>query len=230
MTPKILIPNVRSDCAVKHILTPVSYSHSFFLDEEYEARLLCLDFFGRMLHFGELAAICGGELGTTEITVGVAKSGLYLEYQHPVTGCIGACLIYRTADMQLVLVNEHIRFLQRDRIEKKKFHWFSRQKAACESLGISTIHITGSKSSISQGYYFYPLFGFNAPIPPDFLHLLSKEIAQSRTLLDLYENPQGRKIWFLCGFPCDMVFDLDERNNTSQFKYAQYLDSQCLFD
>jgi len=229
MTPKTLISNVHPDCPAKHILTPVSFSHGYFLDEEHEAGLLCHDLFGRMLHFGELAALCGGEAGKTEITVGVAKSELYLEFNHAAIGCVGTCLIGRMADSQLALVNEHVRFLRRDRIEAKKFHWFSRQKAACESLGIPTIHITGSRSSISQGYYFYPLFGFNAPVPPDFLHLIPKEIAPCRTLLDLYENTQGRKMWFLCGFPHDMVFDLHNKNNPSQLKYERYLDSQCQF-
>ena len=224
-----LIPYVHPNCAVKHILTPVSYSHHFFLDEEHDVGLHCHALFGRILHFGELAAICGGEPGKTEITVGVAKSGLYMEYHHTVTNCVGACLICRTADSRLVLVNEHVRFLQRDGIEKKKFHWFSRQKAACESLEITSIHITGSRSSISQGYYLYPLFGFNAPLPPDFLHFLPKEISPCRMLLDLYERPQCRKIWFLFGFPCDMVFDLQDRNHPSQLKYEQYLDSQCRF-
>jgi len=225
MTPKTLNPNVRPNCAVKHILTPVSFSHRFFLDEEYDAGLLCHALFGRMLHFGELTAICGGEPGKTEITVGVAKSNLYMEYYNAMIGCVGACVICRTADSQLVLVNEHVRFLRRDGIEKKKFHWFSRQKDACESQGISAIHITGSRSSISQGYYYYPLFGFNAPVPPDFLHILPKEIPPCRTLLDLYEYQQGRKKWFLCGFPCEMTFNLLDKKHSSQLKYGQYLDS-----
>jgi len=118
--------------------------------------------------------------------------------------------------------------LHRNGIEKQKFHWFSRQKAACESLGIPTIRITGSRSAISQGYYFYPLFGFNALIPTDFLRLLSTENASCRTLLDIYTFPRGKKMWFLCGFPCEMVFDLHDRNSPSQLKYQQYLESRCL--
>ena len=227
MTPKALIRDGHLDCTAKHIQSSVPYPLRFFPDEENDTGLLCHALFGRVLHFGELISLCGGEPGKSEITIGVAKSGLYLEFQHAVIGCVGACLICRAADSRLVLVNEHVRFLQRDGIEKRKFHWFSRQKAACEALGIATIHIVGSRSSISQGYFYYPLFGFNAPAPLDFLHILPKEINHCLTLLDLYEYPQGRKIWFLHGFSCDMMFDLHNKNNQSRLIFDRYSDFRC---
>jgi len=110
MTHKTLIHDARPNCAVKQILMPVTFSHRFFPDEEHDAGLLCHTLFGRMLHSGELISLCGGEPGTTEITVGVAKSELYMEYHHIATGCIGACLICRSTDSRLVLVNEHTYF------------------------------------------------------------------------------------------------------------------------
>ena len=106
-----MIHSVRPNCATKYILTPVSFSHCFFPDEEHDVGLYCHDSFGRMLQFGELVALCGGEPGKTEITVGVAESGLYLEYHHAMIGCVGACLICRTEDSRLALINEHVRFL-----------------------------------------------------------------------------------------------------------------------
>ncbi len=207
----------------KPVASLETWSPRFFLDEEGDATKRCLTLFGRLPNPHELAAICGSEIEKTEITAGIATGGLYLEYHNDTSDCVGACLIRRTPDSRLTLVNEHVRFLRRDGIEMKKFHWFSRQKAACQSLGISTIHITASRSSLSQGYYFYPFFGFNAPLPPEFYRYLANELTCCRTLLELYEHIQGRKTWYLYGEPCDMAFDLHKSNSQSQLYYEQYL-------
>jgi len=214
MIHKTLIRDASPDLAANYIAIPVPCPICFFLDEEHEARLQCHALFGRMLHFEELVALCGGDAEKTEMTVGVVENGLYLEYHHIPSDCIGSCRIRQTADSRLVLVNEHVRFLSRDKVEKKKYCWFSRQKTACEVLGISTIHITGARTSISQGYYYYPLFGFDAPLPTEFCRFLPKEIAHCRTLINLFKYQQGRKIWFLQGFSCEMMFDLHNDNGT----------------
>ena len=207
----------------KSIVMPVANPIRFFLDEEYEARLRCHLLFDRMLSHAELVALCGGGDGEkTEMTIGIIKTGLYLEYQHFPSDCVGSCMIHRRDDRRLVLVNEHVRFLRRNGIERKKFHWFSRQKFACESLGVSAIDVTGARSSITQGFYYYPLFGFNAPLPPGFYRFLTQELSHCQTLLDLYEQPQGRKAWAMNGCPCEMSFELDGRFNPSQLAYDQY--------
>ena len=201
---------------VKHITTnmiatPVSCSSRFFLDEEHETKLRCQSLFNRSLDLSELAALCGGDVKKSDVTVGIADAGLYLEFHHRAIGCVGSCLIRRTTDSRLVLINEHVRFLRRNRIEKKKQLWFTRQKTACEYQGISAIHITASRTSISQGYYYYPLFGFDTPIPSGFSRYLSREIAHCRTIHDIFQFPQGRKLWYLYGFSCGMVYSIDRQ-------------------
>jgi len=213
-----ILPNI----SAKQIAVSMSKPFRFFLDEEQNVRQRSHALFGRMLHHAELVALCGGDSRKTDMTVGTVQAGLYLEYRHVSSDCVGSCLIYREADTRLALINEHVRFLRRNRIEREKFQWFTRQKNACESLGISAIHITGARSSISEGYYFYPLFGFNASLPQEFIRFLPDELSPCQTLLSLYEHFSGRKIWFRYGYPCDMVFELHGGFNQSQRTYEQY--------
>ena len=223
MTHNIIITDVLSAFTIQPITTSEASPLRYFLDEEHDAGVQSLLLFGRLLGYEELVALCGGDVGATELTVGISNTGLYLEYRHFSSDCVGACLIRRTEDMRLTLVNEHVRFLRRNGIERKKFHWFSRQKVACESLGITAIHVTGARTTIAQGYYYYPLFGFNASLPAEFARFLTQDFADCQTVLDLYEHPQGRKSWALYGCPCEMVFEQEGISNSSQHVYDQYL-------
>ena len=183
----------------------------FFFNEEKKTEMLCRLFFGRTLLAREFAALCGGNnSGEVDTTVGVDQSGIYLEYYHHQLDCVGACLIYQTNGSRLVLSNEHIRFLHPANREQKKRRWFSQQKAACQSLGIATIQINAAKTSISQGYYYYPLLGFNAALPECVTGLLPKKLTAFRTLAELYAHPQGKQLWYQLGRPCQMTFELQE--------------------
>jgi len=181
----------------------------FFFNEEKESEMLCRLFFGRMLLAREFAALCGGNnSGEIDTTVGIDQSGIYLEYYHHQLDCVGACLIYQANGSRIVLSNEHIRFLHPTDREQKKRRWFSQQKAACQSLGISAIQINAAKTSISQGYYYYPLLGFNAALPKSVSGLLPKKLTTCRTLAELYVYPQGKQLWYQLGQPCQMTFEL----------------------
>ena len=184
----------------------------FFFNEEKETEMLCRTFFGRTLFAREFAALCGGNNGEIDTTVGIDQSGIYLEYYHHQLDCIGACLIYQANDSRFVLSNEHVRFLHPADREQKKRRWFSQQKAACQSLGIATIQINAAKTSISQGYYYYPLLGFNAVLPECVSGLLPKKLTACRTLAELYAHPQGKQLWYQLGQPCQMTLELQENS------------------
>ena len=117
MTQQTIIDDASSDLTM-------SYHPCYFLDEEHEARSLCHALFGRMLRFEELATLCGGKTKKIEMIVGVVHAGLYLEYHDIPANCVGSCLIHRTADSQLALVNEHVRFLNKSHVGTKKFQVF----------------------------------------------------------------------------------------------------------
>ena len=183
----------------------------FFFNEENETEMLCRLFFGRTLFAREFAALCGGNnSGEIDTTVGVDQSGIYLEYYHHQLDCVGACLIYQANGSRLVLSNEHVRFLNPADREQKKRQWFSQQKAACQSLGIAAIQINAAKTSISQGYFYYPLLGFNAALPESLFGLLPKKLVAFRTLAELYVHPQGKQLWYQYGQPCQMTLELQE--------------------
>ena len=121
MTHDTMIPDTFSVFTAKPTVMSVGTPIRFFPDEENDVRLRCQHLFGRMLSLAELVALCGGYDGNTELTVGIANSGLYLEYRHSTSDCVGSCLIFRTEDLRLVLINEHVRFLRRNAIERKKY-------------------------------------------------------------------------------------------------------------
>lgn len=194
----------------KHVTTSGTCRLRYFLDEEEDVEIRCRRFFGRTLQPREFAAICGGHAREIKPFVGIDGTALYLEYHHTSLDCVGACLIYQASDARLVLSNESIRFLNRTGIERKKRQWFSRQKVACQSLGISTIHINAARTSISQGYFYYPFFGFSAALPEYVCDSLPKNLAACRTLAELYEHPKGQKFWRQFGNACQMSLKIRE--------------------
>ena len=180
----------------------------YFMDEKEDAETLCRLLFGRIPHSGEFAAICGGDTDDVEVVIGTDKAGIYLEYRHASLDCIGSCLIYRGSDSRIILSNESPRFLCRAGIEQKKHRWFFRQKNACQRLGISTMTVNAAKTTITQGYFYYPLFGFDAAIPESVRGLLPEILNECRTLTELYEHPDGKAFWFQYGVACQMTAEI----------------------
>ena len=181
----------------------------FFPEEEFEAKSLCEKFFGRVLHPHEFAALCGcSPTDILQTVVGTNQHRLYLEFHAKDADCVGTCLIDADSNSRLVLFNEHVRFLNQEKLGRRKFQWFSKQKKACERLGISAVHMLAAKSSISQGYRYYPLMGFNADLPQDFRRRFLPDDYNTQTLHDLLDKPDFWNLWITLGTQIEVTFEM----------------------
>jgi len=83
-------------------------------------------------------------------------------------------------------------------------------------LGFVALNAAGSKYSnpalpqaTTYGYYVYPLYGFNAPIPPHVLGNLPAHLAGANTVRDLMQTQNGKQYWKANGVQLNhMEFEL----------------------
>lgn len=197
------------DFRIKNVLLSNNFDDpDFFMEEEREAKSLSLKLFKRLLDREDYAVICGCDSTDSEITIGVVdQEKLYLMFQDHMLQCVGECLIYQDASSRLSLFNEHVRFLNQERIKLRKYQWFSRQKKACENFGITAIHVAAVRSAISQGYRRYPLMGFDAELSETFRRLCPDQW-NLYSLHDLLEQPEMWDFWVSQGTDINMTFEI----------------------
>lgn len=88
---------------------------------------------------------------------------------------------------------------------------FSNQVRAAVQAGVSRIRTTAGRSGGSDamnGYYTWPRLGYNADLEPSQIKRLPLALNKARTVLDLYETPEGRAWWKAHGTTTPMTFDV----------------------
>jgi hypothetical protein len=200
---------------------PSSFEPVFFVGEEFEARSLCRHLFGRQLRCHEYALLCGCTPDFSEIAVGIDRKYLYMEFHDRELGCIGESLVYKGSDSRLILLDEHVRFLNQEKLENRKIRWFSKQKNACENLGIATVQLLAAKSTISQGYCHYPRMGFQAVLPLTFRSLFGPEYSALQTMHEILEIPEIWNLWVAQGTEVEAKFEIGT-HSPSQLIFDRY--------
>jgi len=186
----------------------------YCLGERYAVERLSLAMFGRRLRRREYAALAGAPHGA-ETLVGVLDGSLYLEMRdHQGIGCLAVTLVHLVR-RRLVIVNDgfhiHCRSFQGQGIG---LQIVSRQIHQAQRIGARRIDATAGRSPSENGYYTWPRFGFDAPLPPEIQFALPTDLGPARNLLDLMRSRKGRSWWRGHGTTIDVSFDLSEHSRS----------------
>jgi hypothetical protein len=87
---------------------------------------------------------------------------------------------------------------------------FCRHLYFARRLGVTQIRTLAGRGSGENGYYTWPRFGFNGPLPPAVQRRLPSDLRPARTVLHLMSSEPGRRWWQLQGGPIRVVFDMAE--------------------
>lgn len=176
--------------------------------ERAQIRKTSIRLFGRDLELWEYAGLCGAP-DDAIVEVGTFERGLYFEFYPPGDRTYqGVRLVREDADGP-VLIDDgfHIfdPFLQRRQFGLRMFR---RQLQFAVALGIRRIQITAGRRHDENGYYTWPRFGFDGPLPQSIRKMLPEEFRQAKTVLDLIDSPTGRTWWRENGVTTYLEFDL----------------------
>lgn len=184
----------------------------YCLGERPEVDRISRGLFGRRLRAREYAALAGAPQDA-ETIVGVLDGGLYLEMRDRCgIGCLTITLV-RQVRCCLVVVNDGFR-IQRHSLRGQGIGWrvFARQLRQAKRMGASRIDTTAGRGPGENGYYTWPRFGFDAPLPGRIRTSLPPGFARPCSLLDLMQSRAGRTWWLLHGTTIDVSFDLSEHS------------------
>lgn len=163
--------------------------------------------FRRRLKACEYAALAGAP-DDGEVEVGTLNAGLYLEMHEPATNAYHAVHLVRRVDAGLAVVIDAFYVCQTMRRMGLGLTIFARQLAAAAALGVVRIETTAGRSSDENGYYTWPRFGFDGPLPPEIKQDLPLGLDHAQDVLDLMECEKGRMWWQEHGLPIHLAFDL----------------------
>ncbi len=102
---------------------------------------------------------------------------------------------------------------------------FAKQIETAQSLGVDRITTSAARGPHANGYYTWPRFGYNGPIPEAVLKQLPAELSQAKTVLDLMDTEAGQAFWKQHGVKIDLEFDLSP-DSRSMKTWAKYLKSK----
>ncbi len=178
----------------------------FLPGEKSAAQRFAIRCFHRALKPREYAGLAGApddarvEIGAGggELYVEMGKSGAYRGYYY-----------VRRAAARLVLLNDGFHVID-ERLRGRGFglRVLHRQARNAARLGLRRIETVAGRRRGENGYYTWPRYGFDAPLPAHVRRLLPPELDGARTLLDLMESPDGRRWWRARGATVRAVFDL----------------------
>jgi HK97 family phage portal protein len=102
---------------------------------------------------------------------------------------------------------------------------FGRQVAFAQQAGMSRIDVKATRTDEnhpqgkSNGYFVWPLFGFNGEVPPATFSQLfgpARRIPQAKTVGDLMKTTKGREEWKAHGMSFNASFDLAPGSRSQQ--------------
>lgn len=115
------------------------------------------------------------------------------------------------AEAHLVIVKDafhiHVEDMRRQGLGLRIFH---RQLENAKTLGIQRIETIAGRRDGENGYYTWPRFGFDGPLPEEIHEKLPLGLEHARTVLDLIDCEKGRLWWREHGDTIDVAFDVAE--------------------
>jgi hypothetical protein len=177
--------------------------------------------FGRGLSPREYAGLAGAP-DDALVEVGTLGAGLYLE-MGPFKGYLyHAVELVRRARDGPVLVIDAVRVHRAVCGRGLGLGIFARQLVAATALGIARIETSAGRSVRENGYYTWPRFGFDGPLPAEIRRRLPVGLEHARSVLDLVEFPAGRQWWKEHGTGIDLTFDLAIRSRSRDL-FGEYV-------
>jgi len=99
---------------------------------------------------------------------------------------------------------------------------FARQLEHARRLGVGRIELVAGRRAYENGYYTWPRFGFDGPLPPFVRQILPPDLSRAQSVLDLMNGQAGRRWWKRYGVTLPVTFDLT-RHSRSWEVFGRYL-------
>jgi hypothetical protein len=164
--------------------------------------------FGRALETWEYAGLAGAP-DDAVVEVGTLQGGIYLELWEPASNAYRGSHVAQRLSLGVVLFNEGFR-IQRKCLQRQGLGLgvVSRQLHWAKALGVLRIIAMAGRRHQENGYYTWPRYGFDGPLPAEVRRRLPPGLHCARTVLDLIQCEPGRQWWRQHGAPLYVSFDL----------------------
>jgi hypothetical protein len=168
---------------------------SYYRGERRSVERVARRLFGRVLSPPELAGLAGAPDGTP-VEAGTLDGGLYLDVGGTPTSALRAFVLIGRGATGPVVVNHAVLVRPWACRRRRVGLWsFCRQLAVAESLQVASIRITAGRGAGENGYYTWPRFGFDGPLPPSIRGTLPPSLRGATRVLDLMVSDAGRGWW-----------------------------------
>jgi hypothetical protein len=180
----------------------------FFPGELKAAERLSQRLFGRLLRPREYAGLAGAP-DNAKVEVGASDGQLYIELGDPVAASFRGhyYLFYRKAAVVLRNDGFHI-LVHAMRRQGLGLQICCRQARSAAACGVDRIELRAGRRRDENGYYTWPRYGFDCPLPASIRRRLPLGLDRSRALLDLMSCEKGREWWREHGVTIRVRFDL----------------------
>jgi hypothetical protein len=184
------------------------------LGERRDVQQIAWRLFGRLLQQWEYAGLTGAP-DDARVEVGTCNGELYLEMSDPIANCYRVHVYVRRAEVALTIEKAgfhiHLRSMQRRGLGMRIFH---RQLENAKALGVARIEAVAGRRHDENGYYTWPRFGFDGPLPDEVKRRLPLGIEDADTVLDLMACEKGRLWWRRHGCTIPVAFDLADHGRS----------------
>jgi len=189
---------------------------AFVPGEKGSSRRICQRLFGRCLAAWQYAGLAGAP-DRARVEIGCAGDALSLEMDDPVAAVYWAVFYARPAAGGVELLNDGLR-IHPHAMRRRGLgtHIFHRQRANATALGVRQIVLTAGRGNDENGYYTWPRFGFDGPLPAAIRGALPADLESAHSVLDLFESEPGRRWWRNHGVGLPLVFDLSPGSRSQQ--------------
>ena len=194
----------------------------YYKGERSDAEGVAWKVFRCPVHMWQYAGLAGAP-DDAEVEVGTLRGDLYLELHKPGADGYRGIQLIRSVRSLPVLINEalhiHRHNMRRRGLGLRIFH---RQLIHAHALGIKRIETVAGRGKYENGYYTWPRFGFDGPLPIGIQRSLPPELAGARSVLDLMDRGNGRLWWREHGIPIRLAFLVDGQSR-SRLVFARYV-------
>jgi hypothetical protein len=186
----------------------------FLAGEHRAAERISLRLFGRTLRPREYAGLAGAP-DNAKVEVGASDGQLYIELGDPISAayrghyylfCRKAAVVLRSDGFHIC-----VRAMRRQGFGLQVHYRQARNAAAC---GVDRIDLCAGRRHDENGYYTWPRYGFDCPLPASIRRGLPLGLRHSRTLLDLMSCEKGRQWWQANGVAIRVQFDLAPKSRS----------------
>ena len=181
---------------------------AFLPGERAAAERIARRLFERPLKAREYAGLAGAPRNAY-VEIGALAGQLYIEMGDAVAASYrGHYYIHRAAG-RVVVLNDGFQ-IRYPAMQGRGLglRIFQRQAAAAAALGVARIELVAGRRRSENGYYTWPRFGFDAPLPARLQPTLPLGLRDAETVLDLMGCEAGRLWWREHGVPLGVAFDL----------------------